>query len=68
MQNEISKILKVCKSRRELGKRKYGDNDFLNKDVLNEAIDELYDFINYALFQIIKLKKLQKNCKKIEKE
>ena len=59
MKRQVKQILKVCEERREMGKHKYGDNAYEGKDMYEEIKQELYDTINYALFQIIKINKLQ---------
>lgn len=59
MQKEFESILEQVKGRRTLGAVKYGEDSFLRKDNLVEAEEELMDLINYALFEIVKLRRLR---------
>ena len=43
------------KYRLALGKQRYGDNDFLNKNLAREAIDEAFDLVAYPLLHAQKL-------------
>jgi hypothetical protein len=41
------------------GATKYGPLTFLGKDTLEEALEEVLDFINYARYTAVKIKLLQ---------
>ena len=43
------------KYRLALGAQRYGDNDFLNKNIAREALDEAFDLVAYPLLQAQKL-------------
>jgi hypothetical protein len=62
MNEEINTILDICQQRRDMGRGKYGDDDYKNKDMHEEMKQELYDIINYAIFQVLKINDLQKKC------
>lgn len=53
--------------RKVAGGKKYGEESYLIKDNLKEAEEELLDLINYATFEIIKLKKLKEKIDKAKK-
>jgi hypothetical protein len=59
MEKEIEKIFKICQERREKGRKKYGDDSFKDKNMYQEMKEELYDVINYAMFEIIKISELE---------
>lgn len=59
MKEEVKIILSKCEERREMGRERYGDNDYETKDMFQEMKEELYDTINYAIFQIMKINKMQ---------
>jgi len=59
MEKEIRKIFKTCQERREQGRKKYGNDSFKDKNMYQEIREELYDVINYALFEIIKISELE---------
>lgn len=70
-QKEILEMFKEienkCAERMEMGRIKYGNLDLDDdRDFTEEAIEELYDCINYCKIQIVKLKNQQvwKNHKK----
>ena len=56
IEEKCAEILKVCKKRRKEGQKKYG-NDLDGRDMREEMIEELYDVINYAMFEIIKIRR-----------
>ena len=62
LNQEFIKIEKECYKRMKKGYIKYGyfNPNTCKKDMYEEAIEELYDCINYCKLQIIKLRKLQK--------
>ena len=53
--------------RKVAGAKTYGEESYLTKDNLKEAEEELLDLINYASFEIIKLRKLREKIDKAEK-
>ena len=59
IENQCEKILKEVEARRLAGRLKYG-NDLEGRDMVEEAVEELEDTINYCLFEIIKLRNLKK--------
>lgn len=52
-------ILRMAKERRIMGAKQYGDLTFMNQDNLIEAECEMVDLVNYALFEIVKLRALR---------
>lgn len=50
-----------CRERMIEGQKKYGqyDPESEDRDFFEEMIEEMYDTINYAKMQIVKLKQLQ---------
>lgn len=68
MEEEILLILQECKERRDRGREKYGEGDFRNKNMSDEIREEFLDIINYAIFQLIKLKELDEKVKIYEKK
>jgi|TARA_R100000501_G_C2615402_1_gene109099 hypothetical protein len=63
IENQVKVIMLEVDKRRLAGRLKYG-NDLEGRDVLEEAVEELEDTINYCLFEIIKLKNLKNNLTK----
>jgi len=59
MEEQIQEIFKACKNRLKVGKKKYGDNSYRGKNMYEEIRQELYDTINYALLEIIKINRLE---------
>ena len=61
LQQHLKEIEKMCDERLRIGEKEYGvfDPDTPLRDWYQEAIEELYDTINYARFEIIRLKRLQ---------
>jgi hypothetical protein len=55
----VSDIQKKCKTRREQGAIVYGEDAHLERNMFEELREELYDVINYAVFQIDKINKLE---------
>lgn len=47
---------------------KYGARAYETRDMFKEMKEELYDLINYALFQIIKLEDLEAEAKGVAKK
>lgn len=60
MEQMIKKHLGKCKERRKIGRVKYGDDAYKDKNMHQEMREELLDFINYALFQLMKLDDMEK--------
>lgn len=56
-------ILKMAYDRRVMGAKQYGDLSFMEQDNLIEAEYEMVDLINYALFEIVKLRSLREKLK-----
>lgn len=52
-------VLRMAKERRIMGAKQYGDLTFMNQDNLIEAEYEVVDLVNYALFEIVKLRALR---------
>jgi len=52
-----SSINRRCELRKRIGAKKYGPQAFRKKNMWKEAVDELYDFMNYIDFQVLKEKK-----------
>lgn len=59
MEEEINKILDHCYDRREIGAEKYGVDGWKLRDMFEDMREELYDTINYAIFQILKINRLE---------
>lgn len=55
----IAEIDEACNKRLKAGEKEYGRLTFFTHDCLIEAEEELLDLINYAKFQIIKLRTLR---------
>ena len=68
MKEEIEHALAVCQARRDIGREKYGDNNYIEKNMYQELREELYDIINYALFEIIKINSLEDKKEKLQDE
>lgn len=64
-EDACNKILTEVANRRAMGARKYGENDFFNCDNLDSLEEELLDVVNYALFEIIKLRQIKAAMLKI---
>ncbi len=47
----IRPLLRTVVSRLEIGRERYGDDDFLDKDMVREALDETADVIAYMLLE-----------------
>lgn len=60
MEGKIAKALRQCKLRRAMGRAKYGDDAYVEKNMFQEMREELYDLVNYALFQVMKLEEMEK--------
>ena len=56
MMAEYDKVIQDIKKRHVAGQAKYGEFSFLNRNMPEDMIDELADFINYGIYQIIKLR------------
>lgn len=50
-----------------MGEKKYGDVELKNKNWIKETKEELYDAVNYLLYQINNLEKLENKIEKIKK-
>lgn len=66
MEEQINKLLLEARSRREAGK--HLDKTMPDRNMYTEMKEELLDFINYALFQIIKLEELEKKSLPFDKK
>jgi hypothetical protein len=53
--------------RKVAGAKTYGEESYLTKDNLKEAEEELLDLINYASFEIVKLRRLRERIDKSQK-
>jgi hypothetical protein len=49
----------VCADRHEMGAEKYGALKFVEKDTIQEMIEELVDLANYTRYTYIKLRMMQ---------
>jgi len=67
MEGIIEDILRACEERRKMGKEKYGNDSYVDKNMYQEIIEEHYDAINYNLFQIMKIRELEIKTKKLQK-
>ena len=54
-----AEFVRVAAERMEKGESKYGPLKFLGVDTLDEALQELVDFSNYARMMYIKVKLIQ---------
>ena len=59
-ESQIRKHLEICRQRRDMGRIKYGDDEYKTKNMFEEMRQEAYDIINYNLFQIDKIDELEK--------
>lgn len=59
MHKEFTKFTKVMKDRMDMGLKKYGDN-YNQKDILQELLDEAVDLSNYAFLLYLKAKEFNK--------
>lgn len=66
-EDPVLNIYQEAYKRKVAGGKKYGEESYLIKDNLKEAEEELLDLINYATFEIIKLKKLREKIDKTKK-
>lgn len=62
----IREFLPVLEERLEKGKEKYGEDSYKKKDVIQDAIEELFDFMNYAYLQILDLMELRERIKEVK--
>ncbi len=47
----VRPLIRKVIARLEVGRERYGDDDFLDKDMVREAIDEVADVIAYMLLE-----------------
>ena len=61
---EVLEVQKQALARMEMGSKAYGEFNPKTdeRDLYDEMIDELLDFMNYASMQIIKLRHLKANA------
>ena len=67
-EHSISKSLKKAAERRVKGREEYGDMGFKNRNMHRELKEELYDIINYALFEVHKVEELEKKSAELAAE
>ena len=60
LENYVQEILDQCLLRRIEGAKVYGETLSEDRDMIDELIEEVYDSINYAMFEIIRMKELKK--------
>lgn len=55
---EFDSYVRAVRDRMQVGAERYGDNDFLTKDNLKEALEETPDVMGYALLECQRLRAL----------
>jgi len=60
MQTEFNTYLKAMQKRMDMGQRKYGDN-YNQKNLKQELLDEAIDLSNYAFLLYLKAKEYNEN-------
>jgi hypothetical protein len=68
MMAEYDKVLQEAKKRHIAGQAKYGEFSFLNREMKEDMIDELLDFINYGIYWVIKLRYFEEEYKAKKKD
>ena len=69
MTPEDMQIFRQCIEREESGLDEYGEFDPVgdSRNMYQEMIEELYDVINYARFQIKKLRRIDENTNRLSR-
>lgn len=57
-----------CAHRLDKGAEEYGHDGFMRRDNFKDIKEELYDFINYAKFQLIKVMRLESDLNRLDIE
>lgn len=61
----IREFLPALEERLEMGKANYGEDSYKDKDVIQDAIEELLDLMNYAYLEILKLMELRERLEEV---
>jgi len=64
-QEAQEEFTQLCRQRFELGEQKYGAGKWLTVDTLEEALFELSDLANYAMFTFVRIRVLQAKLEEI---
>lgn len=63
MHSEFNKFVNLMEERMNYGQMKYGD-DYKEKDIQKELLDEATDLANYAFLLYLKAKRFNEKCRK----
>jgi hypothetical protein len=61
-----TEFAELCEHRYKLGEEKYGPGKWMTVDTMNEALFELADLANYAMFSFIRIRLLQQKLEALD--